>query len=258
MRKCAQCGKDIPTGNSSCNYCGYNPGEMNKKSSYSFGKVTNGPKVNLNVNGSKTGKIILIIFLCMFFAPFILGIIMMTVMGILFSTDIFEDESFKSCNTLCSGEYHHVGDYCYCDDGIIYDEDGNEIFEEEYGDLDFGVGSENVHLFETNTLNLDRYVNNNEDVVVVVCSGLNPLCNDYIIRMMDLASSDEFNLFIYKYDLLDEEQQTNLLKYYLGVYDETKPLTFIISNGKMKCYHEENMTRSEIRTYLIDKGIIVE
>ena len=62
MRKCAQCGKDIPTGNSSCNYCGYNPGEMNKKSSYSFGKVTNGPKVNLNVNGSKTGKIILIIF----------------------------------------------------------------------------------------------------------------------------------------------------------------------------------------------------
>lgn len=256
MKKCAQCGKDIPTGNSSCNYCGYNPGEMNKKSGYSFGKAYNAQPANVNVNGSKVGKIILIIFLVTFFGPFILGIILMIVMGILFATGVFEDESSTSCNTYCSGEYQYIGDHCYCSDGEIYDQYGDKLYNFEYDDVNFGSLSQNIHLFEKDTANLDRYVNNNEDVVVVVCSDFNTTCNEYAIRMLDLAGSEDFNLFVYKYELLDEENKDKLLSYYLGVYDEFNPLTFIISNGKMKSSHDENMARSDIRNYLMANGII--
>ena len=57
MRKCAQCGKDIPSGNTSCNYCGYNPNDINKH--YSFGKTPNMNKIPINAN--KGGKLIITI-----------------------------------------------------------------------------------------------------------------------------------------------------------------------------------------------------
>lgn len=255
MRKCAQCGKDIPTGNSSCNYCGYNPGEMNKKGSYSFGKASNSHNVNVNANGSKVGKIILIVFLVMFFAPFIFGIILMIVMGILFANGVFEEET-NSCNTYCSGEYQYIGDYCYCSNGEVYDEYGDPLYNFEFGDVDFGDVPSNIHLFETNTTNLDRYVNNNETAVVVVCSDFNTSCSEYAIRMIDVARAEGFNLFMYKYELLNQNEQDKLMSYFLGAYNESKPLTFIMSAGKMQSYHEEDMGRSEIKQYLISNGII--
>ena len=253
MRKCAQCGKDIPTGNSSCNYCGYNPSEINKKGSYSFGKAGSTP--NPNGNSSKIGKIILIIFLVTFFGPFILGIILMIVFGILFANGVFDEET-NSCNTYCSGEYQYIGDHCYCSNGEVYDEYGSPLYDFEFGDIDFDDVPQNIHLFETNTLNLDRYVNNNETAVVVVCSDFNPSCNEYAIRMIEVARAEGFNLFMYKYELLNQNEQDKLMSYFLGVYDESKPLTFIMSDGKMQSYHEEDMGRSEIKRYLVNNGIM--
>lgn len=254
MRKCAQCGNDIPAGSKCCTHCGYNPSEMNKKSSYSFGKVTGNTSGN-NVNGnSKVGKIILIIFLLMFFGPFILGIVLMIIFGILFATGVFDDTMEADCPSYCSGEYVYIGDYCYCDSGDIFDENGE--IENDFDDIDFSSVGENIHIFETNTLNLDRYVNNNEDVVVVVCSDFSTECNSYALKMLDIAQRESFNLFIYKYELMDAVEQENLLDYYLGVYSEFHPLTFIISNGKMKSAHDEDMIRSEIEDYLINNGIM--
>ena len=80
--------------------------------------------------------------------------------------------------------------------------------------------------------------------------------SEYAIRMIDIARAEGFNLFMYKYELLNQNEQDKLMSYFLGVYNESKPLTFIMSNGKMQSYHEEDMGRSEIKQYLISNGII--
>lgn len=250
MKKCAQCGNDIPAGSASCTHCGYNPSEMNKKNNYTFGNVNNGQ----NVNGSKVGKIILIVFLFIFFSPFIFGILLFILFGILFATGVIEEDDEFDCPTYCSGEYVYIGDHCYCDSGNIFDEDGE--LENDFNDIDFSTMGDNIHLFESNTLNLDRYVNNNEDVVVVVCSDFATTCNQYALRMLDIAQRENFNLFVYRYELMNEAEQEKLLDYYLGVYSEFYPLTLIMSNGEMKNAHEKDMSRSEIEDYLIRNGIM--
>lgn len=250
MRKCAQCGKDIPKENSTCNYCGYNSENYNNKAGYSFGQPSN--YVTYSNGNNKIGKIILIIVLIVFFGPVIIWFVFMLLF--LFVTLAFEDNNSVDCPSYCNGEYVYKNNECYCAESEIFDEYGNS--EDNFNDIDFDSLSDNIHIFEMNTLELDRYVNNKEDVVVVVCSDFATSCNEYAIRMLDIAQKENFNLFIYKYELLDEENKDKLLDYYLGVYSEFNPLTFIMSNGKMKKAHEKNMIKSEIEDYLMNNGIM--
>ena len=254
MKKCAQCGKDVPTGNTTCNYCGYNPEELNKKPKYSFGKITNhgvGKVVNGNGN-SKIGKLILIFFVTTFVGPFILGVVFII---ILFVTGVFEEEEPISCSSYCVGEYVYGDGYCYCSNGNIFDEYGDIV--NNLDNIDFSNLNYNIHVFETDTVNLDRVVNNQEDVVVVVCSNFSDNdCNSYAIRMLNIAQRENFNLFVYQYETLDEQNQNKLLNYYLDDYIKDKPLTFIISNGRMKSAIKKNMIRSDIEDYLSSNGII--
>lgn len=250
MRKCAQCGKDIPKENSTCNYCGYNSENYNNKAGYSFGQPSN--YVTYSNGNNKIGKIILIIVLIVFFGPVIIWFVFMLLF--LFVTLFFEDNNSMDCPSYCNGEYVYKNNECYCAESEIFDEYGNS--EDNFNDIDFDSLSDNIHIFEMNTLELDRYVNNKEDVVVVVCSDFATSCNEYAIRMLDIAQRKNFNLFIYKYELLDEENKDKLLDYYLGVYSEFNPLTFIMSNGKMKKAHEKNMIKSEIEDYLMNNGIM--
>lgn len=253
MRKCAQCGKDIPKENSTCNYCGYNSENYNNKAGYSFGQPSN--YVTYSDENKKIGKSILIIVLIVFFAPIIIWIIFILFsLLFLFVTLVFEDNNSMDCPSYCNGEYVYKNNECYCAESEIFDEYDNS--EDNFNDIDFDSLSDNIHIFETNTLELDRYVNNKEDVVVVVCSDFATSCNEYAIRMLDIAQKENFNLFIYKYELLDEENKDKLLDYYLGVYSEFNPLTFIMSNGKMKKAHEKNMIKSEIEDYLMNNGIM--
>lgn len=251
MRKCAQCGKDIPSGNTSCNYCGYNPNDINKH--YSFGKTPNMNKIPINAN--KGGKLIITIILISIFAPFIMGVVIMLIFGLLFVFGVFEEDNSMSCNTYCSGEYVYVGEQCYCSDGNLIDENGR--IDSDFSDVDIDGLNSNIHLFETNTLNLERYVNNNEDVVVVVYSDSCVGCSEYVVRILDMAMNDDFNLFIYKSELLSQDAINKLFShYYLAPYDDYKPLTFVISNGKATNGTLINMTRSEIEDFLSRNGII--
>lgn len=252
MRKCAQCGKDIPTGNSTCNYCGYNSNNYNQKQSYSFGKSVSGGVRTMNPKGtSKAGKIILIIFFMMFFGPFILAILMMILFGILFAFDVFEEDEVV-CPSYCAGEYISGDGYCYCSNTS---DDLNE-FDDYFDNIDLNDFGNNIHFLETNTDNLENVVNNGEDAVVVVCSRFATTCNEYAVRMVDIAQKNNFNLFVYKYESLNDEEQDKLMDYYMGIYSSYNPLTFIMSDGRMRSAHEDNMTNSEIEMYLTNIGIM--
>lgn len=251
MKKCPQCGNDIPLHNKTCNHCGYSSESINK--SYAYGNVDGKGK-------SSTGKIILIVVLCVIFGPFLFMI--PVIFFIVFSFNTIDETESKlnqyendACSYVCkenSSEYREINDYCYCSDGNIYDKEGFLQNDEIYDSL-------NIHLAP---LDIKEWINDislDEGVVTVLCESDNYSCEAYTPVVYTSALKNGYKLYIFNVDQLNTEDRNYLLdRDVLKSFNEVFPFTFVVKENQVIKSKSGIMYEYSLETFLEDTGLIEE
>lgn len=131
MKKCPNCGSDVPIENNTCNQCGYS---FSGKSGTTFTSVKGGSQGSYDdvfskiISHSAKGKI------GKFFSAIVLShilfviVIMIIYVDILFSRSKYEYDGYYTCYSLCGeDDYVKFKDSCICENDNIYNVNNGEM-----------------------------------------------------------------------------------------------------------------------------------
>lgn len=138
VRKCPKCGGNVPEGNTVCNNCGH-------KMSFFGGSTVIGSSSSRNANSvpsgnpfetnksNNTGCIVAIIIFIFFGLPvvsIVYELYKVISEEMLEEENTYEDSLYleDTCSNVCGSEYITYDNYCMCNDGNIYDEDGFNVY----------------------------------------------------------------------------------------------------------------------------------
>lgn len=249
MKKCPQCGSDIPLSVNYCSHCGYSSEKINKGYSYGSTGKNNNNKSNLG----------LMIFLVIFFSPVIFFILMGIFLFIIsiFIKDEIDDEikppiEHSTCTYLCDGGYREDDKYCYCDDGDIYDKEGNPVIKPTYD-------SSKIHLAPLDLVEWQKDIALDEPVVTILCQSENSACESYTQIVNDLALEYGFKVYFFNVDQLSAVDQgyltdSSVIPDFHNIY----PFTFIVKNNYASSARFGRLSRNSLGNLLLEAGVIKE
>lgn len=254
MKKCPNCGSDVPIENNTCNQCGYS---FSGKSGTTFTSVKGGSQGSYDdvfskiISHSAKGKI------GKFFSAIVLShilfviVLMIIYVDILFSRSKYEYDGYYTCYSLCGeDDYVKFKDSCICENDNIYNVNNGEMIYDS--SLNSGFGSdamakcrvfceENVNSYNSyscycddgrmynldgeeifeevvgNSRTVNQWFNDvvgGKDVVTVFCENGNRGCVIYKEEMYALASKYNLNYYYFNLDLLDERERIALTETY--------------------------------------------
>lgn len=248
MKKCPQCGNDIPLHNNNCNHCGYSSDSINK--SYSYGNVDGKGK-------SSTGKIIIVVILCLFFGPFLLILPIMFFIIFSFNTasnvvEKFPDYEDEPCYYICDDGYEEIDNYCYCNNGDVYDKEGNIQNNEVYD-------SSNIRLAPLDIKEWQNDIALSEGVVTVLCESGDYSCEAYTTVVYNSALKNGYKLYIFNVDQLNNEDREYLLdRDVLTSFNGLYPFTFVVKENQIIKTRSGMMYEYSLKTFLESAGVIEE
>lgn len=304
VRKCPKCGGNVPDGNAVCNNCGH------KMSFLGGSSVIVGGSRNANTipggnpfeskKSNNTGCIVFF-FIAIFFILPILSVFYEIYQEIEYDiqdnyTDDEYDEEANVCSDSCgTGSHKVVNNYCFCENGDIYDEDGYvehfytgipildnnakcRVYCDEpgaslvndscvcsdgkYYDIE---GNEITSKVIPNERSVSEWYMDSisgKDVVTVLCDNKSSYCSDYKSKMDDLASRREFNYYYFNLDLLTESEKNRLTKTYNLPYYESSdhfvPYLFVIRDNKFTFQLPGLQTIEYIENFFVEHEIIKE
>ncbi len=265
VRKCPKCGGNVPEGNEVCNNCGHKMRFFGGSS-----VIVTGSKNSNTIPGgnpfetkksNNSGCLAVILILFFFGLPFF------SVFYELFqefSVDINEDDydiEENKCTKSCGDSaYKEYNNYCFCENGNIYDENGYvehyytgvpildnnakcKIYCDDLGatfgnDMcscpngkNFNIEGEEIVVkdeIEDDIISLRSVsewyseVKSGKAVVTVLCESDNTNCSSYKAMVNDFAKGkeDKFTLFYFDLDKLEENDKNTLVNTYTFRYNE--------------------------------------
>lgn len=247
MKKCPQCGNDIPFSSKNCGHCGYSSESINHN--YAYG---NTGKNNNKLSG---GNIALIIILCIFFGPVLFGIVAMVIL--FFSANVinrvveeFPDYEEEPCFYICEEEdYREDANACYCSNGEIYDKEGNSKY----------YDTSNIHLSPLSINGWKTDILKKQNVVTVLCESDDYSCEIYIPIIYDSALRNGYILYIFDVDKLSDADKEYLFNIdLLGSFNNYYPFTFVSNGNEMISSRSGLMYENSLESFLEMSNVIGE
>ena len=291
MKKCPNCGCDVPNDNETCNQCGYSYKSKNKsvftvsKSSYTGGSNT----VSV-VRGRGVFKFFISIFVVFFIIQVIFIIFFFS-----FTSDVvedmnnFDDPVYYTCGELCDFGYVRLNGKCVCDNGDIYSESNGELIYESDGILDDyqrcqvfcddsipvvynnekckcsngeTFDKDGNYIFEEDRVDSiisswDEDISLNKTVTTVFCNEEKEgMCVLYRNIINDVNSKNNTNIYYFDLSELTNSQKSQLFYTYNVQFYDNIPYTFIMKDGKYFTSMNGTMYTEALENFLRENGVM--
>lgn len=270
VRKCPNCGGNVPEGNEVCYNCGHKMGFFGGKGLYVAGSknantISGGNPFESRKKNNSGCLGVFLIFL--FFILPVISVIYEFYQEISYdiSEPDYEDDEYEenaySCSSLCRYEnYKEQGEYCLCDNGNIYNStsgmiiidkntkceiycDGSAYHDGEkcacsngkYYSL-YGVELNNTTSSSEKTVS-EWYsdVTSGKAVITILCESYDYNCKNYKPAMENLVKNRKINLYYFDIDKLDETDKTTLTTTYTFKSNQdlkVVPYTFFVKDNQ--------------------------